>query len=85
MFSSKNFFIEIFFIKKKNLSNKFIKKKLISKKNCVKFFSPEEKIILSLFLYKHLQVYYVYLQTLYKVLVTIFSSHVFSYGDITWS
>ena len=83
MFLSRNFFIEIFFIKKKKLSNKFIKKKLISKKSCVKFFSLEEKVILSLFLYKHLQVYYVYLQTLYKVLVIIHSSHVLPYGDIS--
>ena len=78
MFLSRNFFIEIFFIKKKKLSNKFIKKK-----SCVKFFSLEEKVILSLFLYKHLQVYYVYLQTLYKVLVIIHSSHVLPYGDIS--
>ena len=94
-----NFFIKSFLIKKIFLSKNFIEKKFLSekkklskkKKNLYKknkivsnFFS-EEKIILSLFLYKYLHVYYVSLLNLHKVLVIFCCSHVLPYCDIPWS
>ena len=54
------------FYQNKNYQKK--KKKLYQTNNCFSFFSIEQEIILSLFLYKYLQNYYVYLQTLYKFL-----------------
>ena len=35
--------------------------------------------------YSFIKVYYVYLQTLYKALVIVHSSHVRPYHDIPWS
>ena len=61
------------------------KKRLYRKKICVKFFLTKKKIILSLFFYKYLQVYYVYLQSLCKVLVIFHSRHVLTYHNIPWS
>ena len=76
-----NEFIENIFLSKKQI----IEKKFVSKKICVKFFLSKKKIILSLFFYKYLQVYYVYLQSLGKVLVIFYSSHVLAYRKIPWS
>ena len=82
----------MFFIKKKTIKKiyrKKIKTKLSKKKEKKlyqkKKYSFKEKVIISLFLSKYLQVYYAYLQTLCKLLVIFDSSHVLPYCDIPWS
>ena len=81
IFSLKSFLLKSFFIKKIYGKKVFVKKINQKKKNLCQ----NLKIILSFFLYKHLQVYYVYLQTLHKVLVIFHSSHVLPYRDIPWT
>ena len=69
-------FFEFFFYQNFSSKKKLKTKKVVSKKNCIKNFLSWIKIILSLFLYKYLQVYYVYLQNLCKVSVFFHSCHI---------